>query len=86
MVTLAAYGGDPAVKDKYLTRVRQHREADELVRGLEWDGRKGCAVSCALHKYEHAAYETELGIPAVLAHLEDAIFEGLPCGVCNGVA
>src|SRR5262249_46458342 len=33
-----------------------------------------------LHNYSHRAYETELGIPATIAHLEDAIFEGLSNG------
>lgn len=75
---LRAFHGHPAIKAKYLARVRAHRAADELIRGTGWDGHRGCAVGCTLDRYDHAAYETELGIPAVIAHLEDAIFEGLP--------
>lgn len=33
METLLAYHNDPAVKEKYLSRVRKHREADELIKG-----------------------------------------------------
>jgi hypothetical protein len=53
----------------------------------EW---KGCAVACSLRSLDiiegkklgeeyntHAEYETRLGIPASIAHLEDRIFEGL---------
>ncbi len=55
----------------------------------QWTG--GCAVGCTLESARrlagepledfkhgnHAAYETYLGIPRVLARLEDGIFEGL---------
>ena len=73
-----AFHGDPAIKAKYLARVAAHRAADELIRGTGWDGRRGCAVGCTLHAYNHQAYESELGIPQMLAHLEDKIFERLP--------
>ena len=77
MTELRAYHGDPAIKAKYLARVRAHREADRLIQGTGWEGGKGCAVGCTLEAYDHALYETELGIPVALAHLEDAVFEGL---------
>jgi hypothetical protein len=75
---LIAFHGQQAIKDKYLERVRRHREADELIRGTGWDGHNGCAVGCTLEKYDHAAYETELGIPRAIARLEDVLFEQLP--------
>lgn len=78
---MKAFHGDQAIKDKYLTRVRLHREADELIKGTSWEDGKGCAVGCTVEKYDHKAYETELGIPEQLAGLEDAIFEGLPNGL-----
>ena len=75
---MIAYHGQQAIKDKYLARVRAHREADELVQGFGyWKDGKGCAVGCTMHSDSHNAYETELGIPKVLARLEDSIFEGL---------
>ena len=77
---MRAFHGDPAVKEKYLARVKAHREADEIIKGLYWEDGKGCAVGCTIHGDDHQAYETELGIPARLAHLQDWIFENLPNG------
>jgi hypothetical protein len=74
-----AFHGDLAIKETYLKRVREHAAADQLVQGYGyWKDGKGCAVGCTLHSGSHAAYETELGLPRALAHLEDRIFEGLP--------
>jgi hypothetical protein len=78
--TLRAFHGDPAVKRKYLARVRAHAKADEIIHGIYWEGGKGCAVGCTIHSGDHSAYETEVGIPRVLARLEDGIFEALPNG------
>ena len=78
MKKLLAFHGKQEIKDKYLARVQVHYDADEIIQGQYWDGGKGCAVGCTLHSDNHSAYETELGIPRVLARLEDGIFEGLP--------
>ena len=75
--TLIAYHGDHAVKLKYIGRVLAHQEADELIRGIYWEGGKGCAVGCTVHSSDHKAYETELGMPEWFAHLEDHIFESM---------
>jgi hypothetical protein len=75
---MIAYHGDPSIKEKYLARVRAHRAADNLVRGVGWKDGKGCAIGCTLESYDHERYPIELGIPVKLARLEDAIFEGLP--------
>src|SRR5262245_26189233 len=72
---LIAYHGKKETKAMYLDRVRKHRAADELIRGTGWQNGRGCAVGCTLHKYDHARYPIELGVPEVLAHLEDRIFE-----------
>ena len=77
---LRAFHNDPAIKAKYLARVRAHRLADELIHGTYWQYGKGCAVGCTIHSSNHAAYETELGIPEILARLEDGLFEALPNG------
>ena len=74
---MVAFHGDAAVKSKYLARVEAHRKADEIVQGYYWQNGKGCAVGCTVHSSSHAAFETELGIPRVLARLEDQIFEGI---------
>ena len=74
-----AYHGQQSIKDTYLARVEQHRLADEIVQGYGyWQNGKGCAVGCTIHGSSHDAYETELGIPRIIARLEDCIFEGLP--------
>src|SRR5256885_1696028 len=84
LTDLRAFHGDLAIKAKYIARVNAHRLGDELVQGRYWESGKGCAVGCTVHKdgYEnpHAAYEVELGIPRIVARLEDRIFEGLTNG------
>jgi hypothetical protein len=75
---MKAFHNDQKVKDKYLLRVREHRLADEIVKGKYWEDGKGCAVGCTIHGSNHKSYETELGIPEWLARVEDVIFEGLP--------
>ncbi|HZZ20295.1 MAG TPA: hypothetical protein VFE25_13040, partial [Opitutaceae bacterium] len=81
--TLLAFFNDPTRKEHYLARIEQHAKADELRQGFGYwkeddDGHyRGCAVGCTLHSSNHSAYETELGIPRALAHLEDQIFENL---------
>lgn len=80
---LLAYHGKAAIKAKYLKRIRAHAKADEIVQGRYWEDGKGCAVGCTIHSGNHAAYETELGIPVEIAHLEDQIFEGLKNGAAK---
>ena len=78
--SMKAFLGDPAIKQQYLARLRAHAQADELIHGTYWEHGKGCAVGCTVHSSNHTAYETELGIPEVLARLEDGLFESLPNG------
>jgi hypothetical protein len=78
---LIAFHGDPAIKAKYLARVAEHRRLDNLVRGATGHNGKGCAVWCTLNKYQHLAYESELGIPRAIAWLEDGLFESLPLAI-----
>jgi hypothetical protein len=78
-MTLLAYHNDPALKTSVLAQMGAHRAADDLVQGCYWERGKGCAVGCLTHKSDggHALYPKRWGIPVVLAHLEDRIFEGL---------
>lgn len=88
-VPLVAYHGDPNLKKMYLERVRRHRAADEIVQGTGWapsDGPshdavyqpgKGCAVGCTLQTYDHSLYPSLLGVPELLARVQDRIFENL---------
>jgi hypothetical protein len=73
---MLAFHSDPKIKAKYLTRVKAHEAADEIVHGKYWEDGKGCGVGCTVHSSEHAAFETEMGIPRMLARLEDTLFEG----------
>lgn len=75
---MLSYHSDPALKQGVLTQLHAHAAADEIVKGVYWEDGKGCAVGCTVHSNNHAEYETAFGIPTALAHLEDAIFEGLP--------
>jgi hypothetical protein len=77
---MQAFLGKAEIKEKFLARVRAHRAADELIKGTYWENGKGCAVGCTVHSGNHATYETQLGIPRILARLEDGIFEALPNG------
>lgn len=56
-VDKGAWHGDPALKERIVARMKQHREADAFVHGLyqRFDsklalGYKGCAIGCALDK------------------------------------
>src|SRR5947208_16792230 len=79
-MTLLAFHGDGSVKAKYLNRVLAHAAADEIIHGKYWERGKGCAVGCTIHSASHSKYETELGIPLMLARLEDRLFEGMGNG------
>jgi len=74
---LLAFHNNPEIKEFYLNRVRRHRLQDDIIKGVYWENGKGCAIGCTLHAYKHSLYETELGIPQILAHLQDHVFEGL---------
>lgn len=80
MTKMLAYHNNPEIKEKYMARVQGHAKADEFIHGTYWENGKGCAVGCTIHSSDHMAYETELGIPVMLARLEDVIFENLPNG------
>ena len=75
---MEAFYNDPLIKEEYITRLQEHYQADEIVKGQYWENGKGCAVGCTVHSSNHEDYELELGIPENIAHLQDRIFEGLP--------
>lgn len=81
-------------KDALLAEIIRHQEADQIIQGTYGNDKsgkywKGCAVGCAIHSLnklegkkfklgDHHVYETELGIPESLSHLEDRLFEWMP--------
>ena len=77
MTDYLSFHADAAIKAKYLARVERHIAADELIRGVGWDGHRGCAVGCTLEDYDHTRYPSELGLPEWLGRLEDTLFEGM---------
>ena len=83
IMEMRAFHGKEEIKKFYLNRVQEHIDLDEIVKGVYFeDGepgkRKMCGVGCTIHSDQHSSYEEELGIPQVLAKLEDRIFENIP--------
>ena len=75
---MEAFHNDHLIKEKYLTRLNEHYQADEIIQGQYWENGKGCAVGCTIHSGNYKNYELGLGIPTCLAYVEDPIFKGLP--------
>jgi hypothetical protein len=76
---MLAYRSDPAIKSAILADLDRHRIANAFVQSYGyWENGRGCAVGCTIHSDDHLEYEFRFGIPAILARLEDCIFEGLP--------
>jgi len=89
---MKAFLGDPQLKVDIVEELRIHRESDAIVKGHygKTNGKfTGCAIGCSIHSLnqrrglslptnDHGVYETHLGIPRVIARLEDSIFEALP--------
>lgn len=71
-----SFHNQPATKEFYVQRVSGHLQADEIIHNRYWVDGKGCGVGCTIHSDNHKMYESDLGIPEVLAHLEDYLFEG----------
>jgi hypothetical protein len=75
-MTMTAFHGDPAIKEKFLARVR----AANIVQGMCWNPKtsSGDAIGSILHSAEHAEFPVQLGIPEWLARLVDVIHDNLP--------
>ena len=80
MKEMRAFHKDPAIKAKYVARVKAHEEADRIIKGSYWENGKGCAVGCTIEGSEHKRYEIELGIPETIAYTEDFLFERMENG------
>ena len=69
-------------KEELLGELHRHAAADRFIQGAYWqEAGRGCAVGCTLHSFrpgqeaEHRLYEPLFGIPRMIAHIEDHIFE-----------
>jgi hypothetical protein len=76
-VTYIAWQGSEALKSEHCTRIERHRKADEIVQGIGFDGRRGCAVGCSLDKYDHALFAEVFGLEPAVPRLVDRIHESL---------
>ena len=77
---MQAFHNDPLIKEKYLNRVKKHREMDDFRRGFYWDNYgRGCAVGCTIERAGnvHETFQYELGIPLPLVYMEDVLFENM---------
>jgi hypothetical protein len=92
---MQAYHGNATLKARFVELIESHRAADRIVQGRYWERGKGCAIGCSIESMRvlserndlahdnHAVYEEMIGVPRVLARLEDGIFEGLPANVAQ---
>ncbi len=75
-----------AIRHREADRLAQGLGYGKLDASGKW---RGCAVGCTIQTInlkqrrqiwfgDHVAYESELGVPRMLAYLEDGIFEALP--------
>jgi hypothetical protein len=85
---MKSFHNKPELKEMMLEEVLKHQKADEIIQGSYESRGKYCAVGCSIESLnmrlgkhyshgDHSVYETELGIPKIIARLEDGIFEGL---------
>ncbi|SEM65659.1 hypothetical protein SAMN05192574_101357 [Mucilaginibacter gossypiicola] len=86
---LISFHGKQEIKDAKIADIKRHQVLDNLRQGSYWENQKGCAVTCTMFSPEdfekqtvntsdiHGRYETQLGIPRILARLEDRFFEGM---------
>jgi hypothetical protein len=85
---MKSFHNKPELKEMMLEEVLKHQKADEIIQGTYESKGKYCAVGCSIESLnmrlgkhyshgDHSVYETELGIPKIIARLEDGIFEGL---------
>ncbi len=72
---MLSYLNDVKVKEKFVTRMQDHIDADELIRNVGFENGRGCAVGCTLNRYDPNAFENELGIPEWIAHIIDFIHD-----------
>jgi hypothetical protein len=75
---LRTFHGDKKIKAEYIARVKDHVQAGEIIQGHYRLGDYRDAINATVHSSSHMDYETKLGIPFVVARIEDRVFEALP--------
>ncbi|HTD03878.1 thioredoxin [Undibacterium sp.] len=84
-----AFWGDADLQKAVATQVRQHIEADQVVTAkrvpiCDEENQKYSLMGAALHAADMDRYEGTLGIPAVLAQLEEAVHSLMMVEVADG--
>ena len=74
---LLAFHNKNALKTKTVEAMKADIKAERLVSGHYWKDKTGCFVGCVIRGADHGKFETELGIPHIIARLGDCLFEGL---------
>jgi len=68
-------------KQKWVSEMQEHQEADRLIRG-EWlnESNQGCFFGCAMQTEESPLEKaiTDMSLPSWLIYLAEKIYEGLP--------
>lgn len=79
---MRAFHNDPQLKANTVQAMRDDIAAERLQAGHYWNDRivkggSGCFMGCVIRGNAHSKFETQIGIPRLLARLGDGIFEGL---------
>ncbi len=85
---MIAFHGDPKLKKMMVEEIKWHQKQDKIVQGSYALNGKFCAVGCSIESLnrklgktynhsDHSVYEEALGIPRIIAKLEDRLFERL---------
>lgn len=72
-MTRLSFNEDPAVKDRYLTRLQDHVTAGNFQFSPVWENGKGSAPGCTIEADDIDAYADQLGIPVALAAVLDSL-------------
>lgn len=90
---MSAYHGSSELKSKFVAEITKHEIMNKVRKGTYGtiaDGTwRGCAVACSIRSMSiinnceyptnrHSLYPELIGVPVILARLEDGIFESLP--------
>ena len=81
-MTILTFTDTEVTKEDLLSELHKHAAADRFIQGAYWqEAGRGCAVGCTLHSFrpgqeaQHRLYEPLFGIPRMIAHIEDHVFE-----------
>lgn len=72
---MRAFHNNQQLQEKFFVRVKNHYDADEIIKGVYWEKGKGCAIGCMVHSSNHIDLERIFGIPEWLSLLIDRLFE-----------